>query len=129
MAKKDELKNSMAAMFITEPGEPEPKEKEVKQEQPEKAAGSKPKRRRKSIIDREVLPGEIPQPEKKKRQRAKKDPALCKSHSLTILLTEQTFQKLKKICEQQELSMNGVVGRLIRKYIILHDVDQEGLDI
>lgn len=125
MAKKDELKNSMAAMFITEPGEPE--EKEVKQEQPEKAAGSKPKRRRKSLIDREVLPGEIP--EKKKRQRAKKDPALCKSHSLTILLTEQTFQKLKKICEQQELSMNGVVGRLIRKYIILHDVDQEGLDI
>ena len=125
----EELKNTMAAMFTTEPAEPT-----EKQEQEQEAAAAtkeaQPKKRhRRSIIDKDPLPGLIPGTDKKKRIRAKKPAALRKSHTMTILITEQTFQRFKKICEQQELSMNGVVGRLIRKYIMLHDIDQEDLTI
>ena len=85
-------------------------------------------RKRHSLIERTPLPGD-PAVEPTKRTRRKKNPALKKSHSFTILLTEQTYQQFKKVAEAQELSMNGIVGRLIKKYIILHDIDGENLDI
>lgn len=90
----------------------------------------KPKRRRKSIIDRERIPGGIPEAvEYKKRKRAKKPAELRKSHSMTVLITEETYQRFKRVTEQQELSMNGVIGRLIRKYIMLHDIDNDDLGV
>lgn len=102
----------------------EPELQEAKTEQEPK------KRRRKSIIDRERIPGGIPEAvEYKKRKRAKKPAELRKSHSMTLLLTEETFQRFKRITEQQELSMNGVIGRLIRKYIMLHDIDNDDLGV
>lgn len=98
--------------------------------EPEPVKEEKPKRRRKSIIDRERIPGGIPEPEEpKKRKRAKKPAELRKSHSMTLLLTEETYQRFKRITEQQELSMNGVIGRLIRKYIMLHDIDNDDLGV
>ena len=102
----------------------EPEQQEAKTEQEPK------KRRRKSIIDWERIPGGIPEAaEYKKRKRAKKPAELRKSHSMTLLLTEETFQRFKRITEQQELSMNGVIGRLIRKYIMLHDIDNDDLGV
>lgn len=103
--KKDEMKKTMASVFTMEP-EPEPVQEE------------KPKRRRRSLIDKDPLPEA-----KKKRTRRKKDPALKKTYSMTVLMTEEMHQRLKNIAEAQELSMNGIVTRLIRKYIVTHDVD------
>ena len=79
--------------------------------------------RRKSIIER---PGE-PLPEKPKRTRRHKDPDLKKTHSFTLLLTEKMYQDFKRIAENQGFSMNGIATRLIRKYIALHDIDQDDL--
>lgn len=118
MAKKE---NGLAAALMGEAEE---------QKAPEKPEAKTAKRRqRKSIIDNEPLPGASGEELKKKRQRAKKDPELRKSHSMTILMTEQTYQKFKRIAEGEELSMNGIINRLIRKYIIAHDIDDEMLDI
>lgn len=85
-------------------------------------------RRRRSIIDKEPLPGASGEQLKKKRHRAKKDPELRKSHSFTVLMTEQTYQKFKRVTEVEEVSMNGVINRLIRKYIVAHDIDGHILD-
>lgn len=101
--KKDEMKKTMASVFTMEP---EPVQEE------------KPKRRRRSLIDKDPLPEA-----KKKRTRRKKDPALKKTYSMTVLMTEEMHRRLKNIAETQELSMNGIVTRLIRKYIVTHDVD------
>ncbi len=94
----------------------------INEEEP-KAPEPKRTTRRRSAIER---PGE-PLPEKPKRTRRQKDPALKKSHSFTLLLTEKMYQDFKKIAEREGLSMNGIATRLIRKYIALHDVDQEDL--
>ncbi len=82
----------------------------------------KPKRRRKSIIERELMP----EP-KKKRTRKKKDPALKKTHSFTLLLTEQLYERFKATAEEQGFSMNGIATRLIKKYVSLHDIDGDDL--
>ena len=92
------------------------------------SAATKEKRTRRSIIDRELLPGATGEELKKKRKRAKKDPELRKSHSFTVLMTEQTYQHFKRVAQAEELSMNGIVNRLIRKYIIAHDIDDHMLD-
>lgn len=93
------------------------------------AKPQKPRRQRKSIIDKELLPGPTGEQLKKKRQRAKKDPELRKSHSMTILMTEQTYQRFKRVAEAEGLSMNGIINRMIRKYIVVHDIDDNLLDI
>ncbi len=97
-------------------------------ETPEPEEEKKP-RRRKSIIDKEPLPGASGEELKKKRKRAKKDPELRRSRSISVLVTEQTFQHFKRIAEREELSMNGIINRLIRKYIVAHDIDDNMLDI
>lgn len=84
----------------------------------------KVKPRRKSIIEKDLLP----EPQKK-RTRKKKDPALKKSHSFTLLLTEQLYERFKATAEQQGLSMNGIATRLIKKYVVLHDVDGDDLGL
>ena len=112
MNKKDDLKNTMAAVFTMEPA----KGDEVTEALPEE----KPKRRRRSVIDKDPLPEAS---KKVKRTRRRKDPALVKSYSMTVLMTEEMHQRLRNLAEIQGLSMNGIVTRLIRKYIVLHDVD------
>lgn len=113
--RSDELRNTMASVFTQEatPAQAE-------QGQPAQAPV---KRRRKSFIEKEIYTEPKP-----KRTRRKKDPEYVKSHTLTVLMTESMFQKFKSIAQQQELSMNGIVTRLIRKYIITHDVDLTDLD-
>lgn len=101
----------------------------IQTEQEAPAQEEKPKRgRRKSIIDKEPLPGATGEELKKKRKRAKKDPELRKTHSFTVLMTEQTYQKFKRVALAEEVSMNGIANRLIRKYIIAHDIDGHILD-
>ena len=79
-------------------------------EQETPAQEDQPKRRRrKSIIDNELLPGATGEEMKQKRKRAKKAPELRRSHSFTILMTEQTYQHFKRVAESEELSMNGIV--------------------
>ena len=117
------LKDSIAKMLVQE----EPQTTDAPSTETVETVKRKPKKRH-SLIERKPLPGE-PAVEPKKRTRRKKDPALKKSHNFTILLTEQTYQQFKRVAEAQELSMNGIIGRLIKKYIILHDVDGENLDI
>ena len=95
--------------------------KELPQPKPAPAA-VKPRRR--SIIEKDLLP----EP-KKKRTRKKKDPALKKSHSFTLLLTEQLYERFKATAEEQGFSMNGIATRLIKKYVALHDVDGDDLGI
>lgn len=107
--KSDELKNTMAAALMGEPAA-------AGQEPP----AEKPKRRRRSLIDKDPMPEAT---KKIKRTRRKKDPRFKKSYSMTVLMTEEMHQRLKNIAEIQELSMNGIVTRLIRKYIVAHDVD------
>lgn len=117
------LKDSIAQALIID----EPKTTvEPSAEKPAEPTPKKP-RRRHSLIERKPLPGEPAEP--RKRTRRKKDPNLKKSHNFTILITEQTYQQFKRIAEAQELSMNGIIGRLIKKYILLHDIDNENLDI
>lgn len=104
-------KNAMAAELLTGI-EPEQKKATVKP-------------RRKSAIER---PDE-PLPEKPKRTRRHKDPAQKKTHSFTLLMTEKMYDDFKRIAEAQGFSMNGIATRLIKKYIALHDIDQEDLGI
>lgn len=92
--------------------------------EPAAAAEEKPKRRRKSIIEKDLLP----EP-KKKRTRRKKDPALKKTHSFTLLLTEQLYERFKATAEEQGFSMNGIATRLIKKYVSLHDIEGDDLGI
>jgi hypothetical protein len=110
MAKKEELKNTMAAALAGL--NPTAAPKAVKQ-----------KTRRKSQIETEPLP------EPKKRTRRKKDPALKKTHSFTLLMTEQLYKRFKATAEEQGYSMNGIATRLIKKYVFLHDVEMEEEDI
>lgn len=107
-------KNAMAAELLTG------LEPEQKEQKPTKA-----KPRRKSYIDR---PGDT-LPEKPKRTRRHKDPAHKKTHSFTLLMTEKMYEDFKRIAEAQGLSMNGIATRLIKKYVALHDIDQEDLGI
>lgn len=127
----ERIKETMAALFTMEQAK-----KEAAAETPTTPEAEKPKRRRRSIIDRELLPepGELKKlkeekPKKKRKPRRKKDPALKKTYSMSVLMTENMHQRFKRIAEQQELSMNGIVTRLIRKYIITHDIDLDDLDI
>ncbi len=111
MEKKQELENTMAAALAglkTEKAEEPPKPKKV----------------RKSHIETEPLP----EP-KKKRTRKKKDPALKKTHTFTLLMTEQLYQRFKATAEEQGMSMNGIATQLIKKYIFLHDVDERSIDV
>lgn len=115
--------NTMAAVFMTGGETPAA-------EQPTPAGEAeqpKQQRRRRSLIDKDPMPGASGAEMKKKRQRARKPAELRKSHSMTILMTEQLFQRLKATAEAQELSMNGIVTRLIRKYVMLHDIDNDNL--
>ena len=122
----ERIKETMAALFTME---------QAKKEAAAETPAEKPKRRRRSIIDRELLPepGELKKlkeekPKKKRKPRRKKDPALKKTYSMSVLMTENMHQRFKRIAEKQELSMNGIVTRLIRKYIITHDIDLDDLD-
>lgn len=90
---------------------------------PEPAAEEKKTRR--SIIDREPLPGATADELKKRRTRKGKPAELRKTHNFTVLMTEQMYQQLKAIAENKGLSMNGIITRLIKKYIVVHDIDQE----
>ncbi len=112
------------SVFIWPSGETE--EKKIAPEETEKALTElienppKIKRRRRSLIDKEPLP----EP-KQRKPRKKKDPILKKTHSFTVLMTEQLYQRFKMTAQQQEYSMNGIVNRLIKKYVFLHDVDSD----
>lgn len=99
-------------------------------EAPAAEVPQKPKRRRKSIIDKTPLPGAAVNPpaEKQPRHRSKKDPALCRTRNVTVLMTEQTYRMFKRVTEENEVSMNGVINRLVRRYIISHDIDGHILD-
>lgn len=109
MSKQKEMKKTMVEALTMEP---EPKETET-----EAQAG---KRRRRSLIDYDPLPEAS---KKLTRTRRRKDPALKKSYSMTVLMTEEMHRRLKNIAEIQGLSMNGIVTRLIRRYIMTHDID------
>lgn len=131
----ERIKETMAALFTME---------QAKKEATAETPAEKPKRRRRSIIDKDLLPepeeikrlnelkklNELKEENQKKKRkpRKKKDPALKKTYSMTILMTENMHQRFKHIAEKQELSMNGIVTRLIRKYIITHDIDLDDLD-
>ena len=94
------------------------------------AVEEQPKRKtRKSDIIREPMAGASGETLKKKRTRRGKPAELRKSHSCTVLMTEQMYQKFKTITENEGVSMNGVITRLLRKYIIAHDIDDNMLDI
>ena len=84
---------------------------------------------RKSDIIREPMKGASGEEMKQKRTRRGKPAELRKSHSFTVLMTEQMYQKFKTITENEGVSMNGVITRLLRKYIIAHDIDDSMLDI
>lgn len=109
MSKKDEMKKTMVDA-LTEPAS------EFTTEIPDET----PKRRRRSLIDNDPLPEAT---KKIKRTRKKKDPALKKSYSMTVLMTQEMHRRLKNIADIQGLSMNGIVTRLIRRYIMTHDID------
>ncbi len=112
MAKEDKISKTMAeALAGIKP-----------EKQLQEPAAEEPKRRRKSIIEKELMP----EP-KKKRTRRKKDPALKKTHSFTLLLTEQLYERFKATAEQQGFSMNGIATRLIKRYVSLHDIDGDDL--
>ena len=89
---------------------------------PEAPAVLPRRRRRRSLIDKDPLPET-----KIKRTRRKKDPKMVKSYSMTVIMTQEMHDRFKALAEQQELSMNGIITRLIRKYIITHDVDLNDL--
>lgn len=121
---KESSKKSMAAALIGEVMAAEPLA--TVPDPPEE----KPKRKtRKSIIDNELLEGPTGEELKKRRIRRRKPAELRKSHNVTLLMTEQTYQKFKTITENEGVSMNGVINRLVKKYIIAHDIDDDLLDI
>ncbi len=115
-------KGKIASMTMAEAlaGLQENKKQEV---EPAAAEQEKPKRRRKSIIERRPLP----EP-KQKRTRRKKDPALKKTHTFTLLLTEQMYEMFKATAEQRGLSMNGIASLLIKRYITKYYIDPGLLD-
>jgi hypothetical protein len=118
MAKEDNKNTLAAALLLEDVGAPVPD------------PAGKPKRKtRKSDIIREPLAGESGAELKKKRTRRGKPAELRKSHSFTVLMTEQMYQKFKTITENEGVSMNGVITKLLRKYIIAHDIDDDLLDI
>ncbi len=120
MAKRDDLKNTMAAALSgLEPVQPEA------QEEPKEPEA--PKRRRKSAIESTPGVGDVVLSRKQRKPRKRKDPALKKTHTFTLLLTETLYQQFKAIAEQKGLSMNGIATRLIKRYIALHDIDEEDL--
>ncbi len=118
-------KKEMAAMTMAEAlaGIQKPQEVNIGSGAEEQ---EQPKRRRKSVIERVPLPVDVPQ---KKRTRRKKDPALKKTHSFTLLLTEQMYEMFKATAEQQGLSMNGIATLLIKKYVSTHYIDTDLLDV
>ena len=99
-------------------GNTAPEKQETAQAEPVK---EKPRRR--SFVERDLLP------EKPKRIRRKKDPALKKTHSFTLLMTERLYDRFKAVAEEQGYSMNGIATRLIKKYVSLHDIDIDGDDL
>lgn len=113
----ERMKETMARLFTTEQA------KQEATQEPEK------KKRRRSLVDHDPLPEPGTVPPKKKRTRRKKNPELKKSYSMTVLMTPELHRRLKRIAEQEELSMNGIVTRLIRKYVITHDIDMEDIEL
>lgn len=114
----ERIKETMARLFTTEQ-----EKAEATTQEPEK------KKRRRSLVDHDPLPEPGTIPPKKKRTRRKKNPELKKSYSMTVLMTPELHRRLKRIAEQEELSMNGIVTRLIRKYVITHDIDMEDIEL
>lgn len=114
----ERIKETMARLFTTEQAK-----QEATTQEPEK------KKRRRSLVDHDPLPEPGTVPPKKKRTRRKKNPELKKSYSMTVLMTPELHRRLKRIAEQEELSMNGIVTRLIRKYVITHDIDMEDIEL
>ncbi len=123
---KDDNKNTLAAaLLVNEPEKPEP----VPAAAPDPEE-KPPRKTRKSDIIRDPLKGASGAELKKKRRKRRGKPAeLKKSHSFTVLMTEQMYQKFKTITEYEGVSMNGVITKLLRKYIIAHDIDDDMLDI
>ena len=120
MAKKDDLKNTMAAALSgLEPVQPEA------QEEPKEPEA--PKRRRRSAIESTPGVGEVVLSRKQRKPRRRKDPALKKTRTFTLLLTEQLYERFKATAEEQGFSMNGIATRLIKKYVSLHDIDGDDL--
>ena len=113
----ERMKETMARLFT------EQAKQEATTQEPEK------KKRRRSLVDHDPLPEPGTVPPKKKRTRRKKNPELKKSYSMTVLMTPELHRRLKRIAEQEELSMNGIVTRLIRKYVITHDIDMEDIEL
>ena len=124
MGKEDNKNTLAAALLVNEPEKPEP----VPAAAPDPK--EKPQRKtRKSDIIRDPLKGASGAELKKRRKRRGKPAELKKSHPLTVLMTEQMYQKFKTITEFEGVSMNGVITKLLRKYIIAHDIDDDMLDI
>ena len=122
MAKKtDTMISATMAQVLAGNAAPE----ENKDAAPAEPAQEKPKRRRRSVIERDPMP-ELP---KKKRTRRKKDPALKKSHTFTLLMTESLYERFRLVAEAQGFSMNGIATRLIKKYVSLHDIDGDDLGL
>ena len=113
-----DLKNGLAAAFVSGPQETKPAQAE-----PAK------KKTRKSDIVREPMKRKDGQEIKIKRKRACKPAELRKSRSISVLMTEQMYQAFKAISENEGASMNGIICKLVRKYIIAHDIDDDLLDI
>lgn len=120
--KKDDISSiTMAQALAGGTQDPEPAAAAT----PAEPAPEKPKRRRRSVIERDPMP-ELP---KKKRTRRKKDPALKKSHTFTLLMTESLYERFRLVAEAQGFSMNGIATRLIKKYVSLHDIDGDDLGL
>ena len=118
MAKETD-KTNLAAALLVDTQEPEA----VAPKEPQK------KRTRKSDIIREPMKGASGEELKARRKRRRKPAELRKSHSFTVLMTEQMYQKFRTIAEYEGVSMNGVITKLLRKYIIAHDIDDNMLDV
>ena len=98
--------------------------------EPEPIPEPEPKKHRRSVIYNEPLPGATAEQLKKRRTRKTKPAELKKTHSFTILMTEQMYQRFKAIAEYKGVSMNGIITRMIRKYIVVHDIDgDDDIDI
>lgn len=103
---KESNKSSMAAALIgevmaaeTPAAVPDPPEE-------------KPKRKtRKSIIDNELLEGPTGEELKQRRIRRRKPAELRKSHNVTLLMTEQTYQKFKTILTKETALLRNVAFR------------------
>lgn len=127
--KKNENTRKTMAELLSGGSKPEPVSKAPAAEPAkEQAATVEPvKRRRKSIIDNEPIPGKLPP--KKKRTRRGKPEELKKTHSVTVYCTEDLYRRFKAVAIAQELSVNGIITRLMRRYVMNHDIDLEDIDI